>query len=140
MDGDFNIFPQVMAALDKAASQIVKKAAFDVQAKAANNITANDQIDTGFMKSSVYVVTKSTSTYGAGVVAGSPGSALLSEVPPPETDTEALVAVGANYGLFQELGTSRLPPRPYLVPALEAVKPSFDAAMSALEAKILENM
>lgn len=35
------------------------------------------------------------------------------------------VNVGAEYGLYQELGTSRMPARPYLTPAAEAQQGPF---------------
>lgn len=44
----------------------------------------------------------------------------------------------AFYGRFVELGTARLPPQPYLIPAAEEIEPRFidamrDAAGQALE-------
>ncbi len=135
MDGEFNIFPELMAAMDKAAAQLVKKAAFDIQAKASKN--NGWQHPTGFLDSSIYVVTKDSSSYGSDV---SGAGELLPEVEPPTTVTEAYVAVGASYGIFQELGTRSIPPHPYLTPAAEAVRPSFVESMSRLEDKMLENL
>lgn len=135
MESEFNLFPQVMAALDKAAALAVKRAAFNVQHEAARGNGWKDP--TGHLDSSIYVVTHDSSGYGKNVVGE---GELLPEVQPPTSSTEALVAVGASYGIYQELGTSHIPPHPYLVPALEAVKPSFDADMSNLETAILENL
>lgn len=39
---------------------------------------------------------------------------------------------GTEYGLFQELGTSKMAARPFLVPALEAWRNKFTAAFSEL--------
>lgn len=36
-----------------------------------------------------------------------------------------LVNVGAEYGLYQEMGTSRIPARPFLGPAVEAERQNF---------------
>lgn len=45
-----------------------------------------------------------------------------------------IVGVGADYGLYQELGTSRMPARPYLAPAVEAQRAPFIERL----AKVLE--
>jgi HK97 gp10 family phage protein len=126
---DFNHLPEIKAAIHKAAVQLVKKAAFDVQAAAMSKAP----VATGYMKSSVYTVTSDASTYGAGVVGGGPGSYLLPQVPKPPTDEIAYVAVGANYGIYVEYGTSRMAAQPYLTPAADAVRPGFLAAFERLE-------
>lgn len=38
------------------------------------------------------------------------------------------VADGVEYGLFQEMGTSRMPAHPFMRPAVEAVRPGFARA------------
>ena len=40
-----------------------------------------------------------------------------------------VVADGVEYGLYQELGTSRMGAQPFMVPAVEAVRPGFIKAM-----------
>lgn len=45
---------------------------------------------------------------------------------------EALVSVGADYGIFVELGTVRRPATPYLGPAAERHRPAFLAAIASL--------
>lgn len=45
---------------------------------------------------------------------------------------EALVAVGAVYGWFVEYGTSHMPARPFLIPAMEGVRGSFLRALHSL--------
>lgn len=42
---------------------------------------------------------------------------------------QAEVGPTAEYGLYQEVGTSRMAPQPYLFPALERVTPAFEQAM-----------
>ena len=37
-----------------------------------------------------------------------------------KSDTQAVVADGVYYGMFQELGTRNHPPQPFLMPAFEA--------------------
>ena len=41
----------------------------------------------------------------------------------------AIVADGVEYGLFQELGSSRNVAQPFMVPAVEAVRPGYAQAM-----------
>lgn len=129
----FNHFPQIAEAFKPAIQQVVKKAAFDVQAAAQSNAP----VDTGFLRNSIYVKTSDSSTYGQG--AGSPpkDSYLLPEGEVPD-DTTAYIAVGANYGIYPELGTRFMPAQPYLAPAVEQVRPKFEAAASALESAIRE--
>jgi hypothetical protein len=43
---------------------------------------------------------------------------------------ERIIADGVEYGVFQELGTSRLAPQPFMSPAVEAVRPGFEAAFA----------
>jgi HK97 gp10 family phage protein len=42
------------------------------------------------------------------------------------------VNVGQFYGLFQEFGTSKMPARPYLVPAVEKLKQQFYDRIKAI--------
>lgn len=133
---EFNRLIEIIAAMQVASEQIIKKGAFDIKAQAAHNIVDNDQVDTGFMKSSVYVVTHDSSTYGTGNKEPPEGAELLPEVDAPSKRDEAIVAVGASYGIYQEMGSVFQPARPYLQPAFDDVAPSIVKAMAGLEAKI----
>lgn len=134
--------------LRQQAAKAVRKAAFDIEAKA--KIAA--PVDTGFLRNSIYTVTSRSSRYGGAQsraenhaskkYAGTRKSKLgkrvsvegqmFNEVEQPTSDLEAIVTVGAEYGAYGELGTSRMPARPFLGPAAEAVRPSFEAAMKDL--------
>jgi hypothetical protein len=109
---------------------MVRKAAFDVEAQAK----ARAPVDTGFMRNSLYVVTKASSTYSqASSDTPPPGASLLPEIPKPTDDMTAFVAVGANYGLYVEMGTSRMAAQPYLIPAADMVRPLFIEALARLD-------
>lgn len=129
----FNLFPELAKKLHDTVSELVRKAAFDVEAMAKDLAP----VDTGHLKSSLYVVPgggKGGSTYGQNVEGD---GALLPEVQAPTSDQEAIVAVGADYGIFVEMGTSHMSAQPYLTPAAEAIRGPFTAAISHLEDAML---
>lgn len=129
-----NRFPEIIAAMPDLVGEIVRKTAFDVQATAA----ANAKVQTGFMKSSIYTVTDKISTYGQGVKDGAPGSYLLPPVEPPTDSYTAFVAVGANYGIFVEYGTSKMAAQPFLTPAADQASQSFTSAFAKLDVSLKE--
>jgi HK97 gp10 family phage protein len=133
MPSEFNNFDKLREKLKAARTQIVTRTAFDIQARA--QLAA--AVDTGFMRSSVYVATAKSSSYGARLVSDpSKQGDLLPPVARPMTDTEAIVAVGAAYAIYVEYGTSRMAAQPFLIPAAEAVRPVFTAAMAAIERRL----
>lgn len=103
----------------------VDKAALDIQAHA---------------QAAIHTGPKTGRIYGAHQ-ASAPGEA-------PATDTGTLagsirteraggneirtdVVVGAEYGAALEFGTSEIEPRPFIGPAVEAVRPSFEHGVAA---------
>lgn len=84
----------------KGASQAVRKAAFDIEAHAKRHVP----VDTGHLKSSI------------GVTLANDG--LI-----------AVIGPSAHYGEYVEFGTAKRKPRPYMHPALEAIRPGFEAAV-----------
>lgn len=131
----FNHFPEIEAAMREALSEIIRKAALDCEADAKDRAP----VQTGFLRNSIYSVTHEGSDYGQGGGGAMPKDAtLLPEIAPAEDALTAYVAVGANYGAFVELGTSRMRAQPYLIPAAEAIKPALSEAVSHLEAAMKE--
>ena len=126
----FNHWGQIANALPKVLSQVVRKTAFDGKANIQKRIQTNGQIDTGFMFGSVYVVTSEESTYRGGEKA-------LPEIGKPEDDQTAYVAVAAEYAAPQNYGTRYLPPRPFFEPGMDDTRPGFEAALSAIESKLI---
>lgn len=84
------------------ASQAVRKAALDIEAGAKQIVP----VDTGALKNSIQTVNR-----GA---------------------LSARVQTGVEYAPFVEYGTRRRTAKPYLRPAVEAVKPAFLAAMKQI--------
>jgi len=107
------------------AMDVLDKAAFDVEAF-AKPLT---NIDTGAMRNSIYVSGASGgSQYGEAVGEASgrrPGVGLVDEIK-PNGKFERIVGVAVEYAYWQELI------KPYLVPAVEMVRPGLTAAWSGL--------
>lgn len=136
MEEEFNFLPELIEALQKTADEAVRKAAFDIQAAAMDNAPVGE---TGYLKSSIYTVTDQSSSYGQGLEAPAPGAYLLPEAELlHDGSSNALIGVGANYGVYQEMGTIYMAAQPFLGPAIEQVAPSFEEAMSRLEEKMRE--
>lgn len=89
----------------RRASQIVRATG----ARVERDAKAGAPVDTGYLRSSI-----TTSNTGGG------------------DTTSAEVSVGANYGIYQEFGTSRMAPHPFLIPAFDRNKPAFLQAMERL--------
>jgi hypothetical protein len=131
MSKSFNHFGKIAESIKPACSQVVRKVALDAQANIQAQIVANNQIDTGFMLNSVYTQTSDGSTYKGGENA-------LPETARPSKETEAHIAVGANYAVHQNYGTRFLPPRPFWEPGIERTRPGFEQAMKIIEQKMRE--
>lgn len=124
----FSRLVEAQAAIHHAAAQAIKKAAFDVEARAKMAAA----VDTGFMKSSVYSELHDSSTYGQAIEPPA-GAELLPEIPRAENDTTAYVAVGASYAVYVETGTVHMAAQPFLGPAADAVQASLTQVLSKLE-------
>jgi hypothetical protein len=132
----WNLLPQTPEALNTAIGRAVRKAAFDIAARAIDGPPR----DTGFMKGSIYVALHSGQNlypYPDGLEPTHPGAALLEQVEAPPNDRTAYVAVGASYGIYVELGTANMAAQPYLLPAAEFVKPEYLTALRGLEGVLL---
>lgn len=95
--------PQVSPKIAELAGQVVRKTAFDLQARAQQIVP----VDTGFLK----------------------GSITTTQTGP----LSATVGTNAEYAAYVELGTTTQTPQPYLGPAAEAVRPGFEAAFQAID-------
>ncbi len=103
---DLSALKAMLAELPSREEKILAKAAFDVENRAKDNITDNDQVDTGYMRAAVATMQQSRFTW--------------------------LVVAGAEYSLYQEMGTRFMRARPFLFPALEAIRPKFLEAWNKL--------
>lgn len=105
-----NDFPRLAGEVRRRAGEYVAKAAHDIEAHTKRNIQGHGLVDTGNLMNSVRAV-----------------------------KVDALrwqVVVGADYGIYHELGTRFLPARPFLLPAATLVAPSYHDAMRQLLAGV----
>lgn len=124
---EFNHFSEFSEQLMEALGQVVRKAAFDVQAQAQ----ANAPVDTGNLRNSIYTKTSEGNTYP-----GTASTDLIADQAGEADKMTAWVGVAANYGIYQELGSTRTPAQPYLGPAVDSVQGSFESALAAIESQI----
>jgi len=112
------------------AEALVDKTAFDVQGHAANEAP----FETGALKSSIYTSTSRSDGGMASVAAAlaKNPTAKVATIPQPSDDLVAHVGPSVEYGLYQELGTSKMPAHPFMVPSVEFLRPYWDRAWKAL--------
>jgi hypothetical protein len=107
---------QVILKLDDVTRRGLEAVAARIDALTKLNIVANDQVDTGFMVNSVYFATAEESSYlevETGTFIDKNGRFVERELAPEADlpgDYEALVCVGANYAIYQEMAQAFLYP------------------------------
>lgn len=93
---------KVTAVVAAAAAAAVAKSAHDIEAQAKSRAP----VRTGFLKNSIHAEQEGPHAWR--------------------------VDVQAEYGAYVEFGTVRMSARPYFIPAVEQVRPSFQSAMAAI--------
>lgn len=96
--------PRLRTTMEQRAEMFVAKAAMDVEREMKTRVP----VDTGFLKNSIQAARTGPAQW--------------------------TVTVGAEYGLFIDWGTARMPARPFVAPSVAAVSPNFLAAMRTLVA------
>jgi len=102
--------PQLTESVRRKAQAAIAKAASDIEAQAK----ARAPEDTGLLKNSI-----NTHREEPGGVGGQLRHFWVIESP-------------VHYSVYQEFGTRKMAAQPYMVPAVEFVKPSFEMAMRSL--------
>lgn len=131
------------------ADKAIREACFDIEAGAKQRITDSDAIDTGALRASIYTVTSAGSGYSqaSGEAAAAsktigkhskrPHSKPLEMLPEERVGPlEGVVAVGAEYGVYVEMGTVHTSARPYFGPAADEVLSALDKAIEKFIEKI----
>lgn len=125
---------KITAEMADKAEQVVAKLAFDVEAGAKLNITSQGAVDTGALHASVYASTRRASSYRGNTgdaFLRNPDAAIADEIQSRDR-FEAIVGVPMDYAAFVELGTVKMAARPYLLPAVEAVRTKAAKAWEAI--------
>ena len=125
-----NRLPSLQDDLRDGADRIVRQTAFLVQA----GYQERSAVDTGAQKNSAYVVTANTSTYTHAASAASAARPGVELTPAPATPAPltAIVGVGVGYAAVNEFGGAGRSARPALVPAVNAQKAAFIAALKTI--------
>lgn len=131
MASNTNNWQQIADTLPKVTSQAVRKTALDAEGNIKAHIVANDQVDTGFMLGSVYVVTSDFSDYSGGPRA-------LPEVAAPTDEQTACVAVAAEYAVFPNYGTVNQVGNAFFEPGMDEARIALDAAVALIAKKLGE--
>jgi len=121
MEAKVNFYTQkVRLAINRATEHSLEAIAHRIVSRAQENITANDQIDTGFMRASVYMMSKNESGYDkcdpSGEYPNTGGQTVRRKLAPELSlpgGVGALVAAGAEYAIYQEMR------KPFLYKAAE---------------------
>lgn len=93
-------------------------AALYIEGQAKIKVT---RIDTGFMRNSIYAVSQAGSNYTQRLSEAKQANPLATMLPEDGAGPlEAIVAVGAEYAIYHEMGTRYMPAAPFMRPALEA--------------------
>jgi HK97 gp10 family phage protein len=128
MADEWNNWLRVANAMTPACRIAVTETAQLGESHVIAQILINEQVDTGNMLKSVYASTPDGSSYET-VDRGLP------EVT-PENETEAIVAVSADYAIFPNYGTVHQPAKPFWEPGLDAMKGDFETQMGIVAQKL----
>lgn len=135
----------VILKVAKATDDGLAALAFQIEGEVKRNITENEQVDTGFMRSSVYTVTKKGSGHSAAqagamsktfsckrgrAVSHADDMAPARALP---SNASAGVIVGANYAIYQEVD------RPFLFPAADKVSKMAKGTLEGVYKKAVKD-
>lgn len=116
---------EVVSIIEDATKEVAKQAALRVEERTRINITENEQIDTGFMRASVFMVSADESSYPKAAAETQNISSRhqkdrsIGEEPSLPSGVLAGVGVGAHYAIYQENI------QPFLAPAAEETASEF---------------
>jgi HK97 gp10 family phage protein len=106
---DTRVLNRILSNLGENTDAFVRKVAFDVQALAQDKAP----VDLGNLKNSIYTATNRENRMP---VLG--GDVRRVALPSPTDDHTAHVGPSVDYGIYQEFGTYKMAPHPYLGPAV----------------------
>jgi HK97 gp10 family phage protein len=107
LEADFRLLDTLEENVLRNVKEVVKKAGVDAVAGVLQNIHSKQLIKSGNLLGSV------------------------STIPNTTDGLSVTIIVGAYYGIYLELGTSRMAARPFFGPAIDAIGPGFIAQVAA---------
>jgi hypothetical protein len=120
--------------IDGLTADGLRAAVLQMSAEAKINATTNGQVDTGFMRNSIYTIfPDGQSSYGDILTSGrytNRQGDVVERVAAPEGDlpdgagVTAVLAVAAEYALYQEIA------QPFIWPAIDAVRDQIGRLMT----------
>lgn len=114
---DFQKLDAYAKKVDRSIPDVVAAIGFAIQAKAAQIAPR----DTGALVNSIYV-----RTFDSNPLPSVTTEANRVQLPRPENNKNVIVGPSVEYGLYVEMGTRSMGPRPYLAPAVRQTKAQFD--------------
>ena len=99
--------------LPQRARDRVRAVAFQVEALAKMKAP----VDTGSLRNSIYTSLRDENN---------PPEVATEVLPNPDSELTAFVGPSVEYGIYQELGTSTMDAKPYLLPALRQVEQQLE--------------
>ena len=130
MSNAFNNWAAIANAIEPACEEAVTATAQAGKTHVQDQIKANNQVRTGEMLGSVYASTPQGSDYQG-------GEHMLPEEK-PSSNTEAIVGVASDHGVFPELGTVFQASHPYFSPGMDLTLSDFDTALEILAKRLEE--
>ncbi len=128
----FNKFPEIAEAFGQEAAKLVELAARGIETRAAENCP----VDTGALQASIYMRTYT----GHDRHDKAKGKDFFPLIKQPPNQYTAYVAVGANYGIFVEMGTVNMPAQPFFDQAVVDTLGPFEQAVGEMEDRIRERI
>jgi HK97 gp10 family phage protein len=102
----YNHFPEIARKMPVACGRIVQETLFEIETFAKIVVP----VDTGALRASIQTEM--------------------------DSQTSGSVFTNQEYAHFVELGTSKMPARPYMTPAAEQARPKFMSKMQDLESRL----
>ena len=102
---DLKGLEKITKELEPRAQKILDEAAFEVE----TNAKQNAPVLTGALRNSIHVNKTSN-----------------------QNKFSRVISDGVEYGIYQELGTSRMAAQPFMIPAVEAIREKFEKMWEAL--------
>ena len=125
---DTTILDGILKKAPERADKAVRETAFNVESKAKQATP----LATGALRNSGYTKTSKSNAFNQSkqkALAHNKGVMFTDEPEEKMGLGKAIVGFSVEYALFNEIGTSRMAARPFLVPAVESERDAFEKRM-----------